>query len=201
MKVTIKHALATTADGRKKMPFNALRHGALSAYTILPWEDKEEYGALLDALVADHAPQGATEEHLVEEIAGIIWRKRRLRLGEAAHHRKGLRNVLRFSEDTQKAAIAYLADGEEKDPAGNAVVTVAQDRPEAIPGEICTQIREQVFGETLEPHNMDSLSRHEVHLDRKLERMLAMLIKLKQLRAVILQSPIPSYLPPRSVGD
>jgi hypothetical protein len=63
---------------------NALRHGVLSQYTVLPWEDGEEYRALLEALVTEHHPQGPTEEHLVEELAGIIWRKRRLRLGEGA---------------------------------------------------------------------------------------------------------------------
>jgi hypothetical protein len=42
-------------------PLNALRHGVLSRYTVLPWEHADEY--------QDHAPQGPTEEHLVEEIA------------------------------------------------------------------------------------------------------------------------------------
>jgi hypothetical protein len=32
--------------------FNALRHGVLSRYTVLPWEDREEYQVLLTALVA-----------------------------------------------------------------------------------------------------------------------------------------------------
>ena len=53
---------------------NALRHGVLSAHTVLSWEDKAEYEALLSALAQEHAPHGPTEEHLVEEIAGIIWR-------------------------------------------------------------------------------------------------------------------------------
>ena len=70
--------------------FNALRHGVLSRYTVLPWEDAQEYQALVAALVAEHVPQGPTEEHLVEELAGILWRKRRLRLAEAAAHRRGL---------------------------------------------------------------------------------------------------------------
>src|SRR6476660_6112380 len=46
--------------------FNALRHGILSRHTVLPWEDRSEYQTLLDALVAEHAPDGPTEEHLVE---------------------------------------------------------------------------------------------------------------------------------------
>ena len=74
--------------------FNALRHGVLSHYTVLPWENADEYHALVEAFVAEHGPQGPTEEHLVEELAGILWRKRRLRLAEAAAHRHGLNSTL-----------------------------------------------------------------------------------------------------------
>ena len=70
--------------------FNALRHGVLSQHTVLPWEDGNEYRVLVEALTAEHEPKGPTEEHLVEELAGVIWRKRRLRLGEAAAHHRAL---------------------------------------------------------------------------------------------------------------
>ena len=43
-------------------------------------------------------------------------------------------------------------------------------------------IREQAFGEALDPDKLDRLGRYEVHLDRKLERMLAMLLRLRDLR-------------------
>jgi hypothetical protein len=43
-------------------------------------------------------------------------------------------------------------------------------------------IREQAFGEALDPDKMERLGRYEVHLDRKLERMLSMLLRLKDLR-------------------
>ena len=66
------------AGGTELTRFNALRHGLLSRYTVLPWEDADEYEAVLAALAAEHAPQGPTEEHLVEELAGVVWRKRRL---------------------------------------------------------------------------------------------------------------------------
>jgi hypothetical protein len=46
-------------------------------------------------------------------------------------------------------------------------------------------IREQAFGEALDPNKLERLGRYEVHLDRKLERMLAMLLRLKDLRAGI----------------
>ena len=43
-------------------------------------------------------------------------------------------------------------------------------------------IREQAFGE------LERLARYEVHLDRKLERSLAMLFRLKELRTVVVES-------------
>ena len=43
-------------------------------------------------------------------------------------------------------------------------------------------IQSQAFGEALKPNRLDQLSRHEVHLDRKLECTLAMLLKLQDLR-------------------
>ncbi len=93
MKHTRKNDL-TTAYAYDLTRFNALRHGVLSRYTVLPWEDSEEYGTLLAALVAEFSPQGPTEEHLVEELAGIIWRKQRLRLAESAVIRHGFREEL-----------------------------------------------------------------------------------------------------------
>ena len=93
--------------------FNALRHGVLSRYTVLPWEDADEYQALVAALAAEHAPQGPTEEHLVEELAGILWRKRRLRLAEAAAHRRGLDDTFASYRKTVKVALVHLgATGE-----------------------------------------------------------------------------------------
>jgi hypothetical protein len=48
----------------------------------------------------------------------------------------------------------------------------------ANPPLICAQ----AFGEALEPDRLERLGRYEVHLDRKLERMLTILIRLQNLR-------------------
>ncbi|MCR9275468.1 MULTISPECIES: hypothetical protein [Mameliella] len=77
-------ALTSNTDDTR---FNAVRHGILSQHTLLPWEAAVEYNALLDALLSEHDPSGPTETHFVEEIAGILWRKRRLRMAENASHR------------------------------------------------------------------------------------------------------------------
>jgi hypothetical protein len=43
-------------------------------------------------------------------------------------------------------------------------------------------IRDQALGEALDPDKLERLGRYEVHLDRKLERTLSMLLRLKELR-------------------
>ncbi len=43
-------------------------------------------------------------------------------------------------------------------------------------------VREQAFGESLEPDRLERLGRYEVHLDRKLERTVTMLLRLKEPR-------------------
>jgi hypothetical protein len=249
--------------------FNALQHGLLSRYAVLPWEDRSEYEALLAALVAEHAPQGPTEEHLVEEVAGIIWRKRRLRLAEAAIYRdrlrkdatstyepeqivgatllpvvgkqvkadipqaltatpagtaRDLRDVKRDQAMTCKA-LNILAAGE-PDAYARALAALRDDtrsywlecledpptedptyRPtaEALQAWIRRNwtewyeepiaelehrgaIREQAFGSAYAAQRLEVTARYEVHLDRKLERTLTMLIRLRDLR----QRPVPA---------
>lgn len=56
-----KPTLPAEISGTEITRFNALKHGVLSRYTMLPWENADEYWALVESLVAEHAPQGPTE--------------------------------------------------------------------------------------------------------------------------------------------
>jgi hypothetical protein len=251
--------------------FNAVRHGVLSEHVVLPWEDKEEYAALLDDLVEEYAPCGPTEYHLVEEIAGVIWRKRRLRLAEAASYRRGLERAT--TEPLSKTLETALIQVERTGPlgpmldavtatpsatakdlvewkgraasAGSALEILSSEKAgayEAALAELdertrtswqeqlapelddtdededpdkdeepytadatgladylersvlplCTRqleyvenrsvIRAQVLGEALDLNRLEPLGRYEIQLDRKLERTLAMLLRLQSLR-------------------
>jgi hypothetical protein len=259
--------LPAETSGTELTRFNALRHGLLSRYTVLPWEDVHEYRALVEALAAEHAPQGPTEEHLVEELAGILWRKRRLRLAEAAAHRRGLDGTLASYRETVKMALVHLDAADQSERVVDAIRATAADteadiadmaedesvtrraldllgtrrndayeaalgllredkqqwwadmlsrepddldegeeparadaqglrrflEAEVVPWfenrkkELSNRplIREQAFGEALDPSKLERLARYEVHLDRKLERILAMLLRLKDLRQAI----------------
>ena len=92
--------------------FNAMKHGILSQLTVLPHEDPGEFASLLTALVQEHQPAGTTEAHLVEELAGIIWRKRRVLQAEGANINQGLKSAARNAEGVIPAhhsSLVYLA--------------------------------------------------------------------------------------------
>jgi hypothetical protein len=249
-------------SGTELTRLNATRHGILSRFTVLPWESKEEYESVLGALVAEHAPQGPTQEHLVEELAHIMWRKQRLRLAEAAAHRRALKRVLlplsHLSPENAVITIPPTSEGEwiekaisatdqqsadelqelkqERDKAKAALEVLRaagadaydesvqalgpqtrahwQDRltydfedgeapfeanandllrflsklvlPEHAAREIQIKsrpvVQAQAFGESFDPDRLEVLARYETHLDRKLERILTMLLSLKNLR-------------------
>lgn len=147
---------------------------------------------------------------MVEELAGILGRKRRLRLAEdEAMTRSALDGSARGRNDRHEAALAALR-GDTRDRwadllAGDPDELEEGEQP-ATPEEnglrrfleatvmpwFATHkkelanrplIREQAFGGALDRVKLERLGRYEVHLDHKLERMLAMLLRLKDLRA------------------
>ena len=67
---------------------------AISLDRLLPWEDVDEYETLFTGLLEEFEPQGPTERHLVEELAGCMWRLKRVAVAESALHRKELGDVL-----------------------------------------------------------------------------------------------------------
>lgn len=237
--------------------FNAIKHGILSRYTVLSHENHADYESLVNSLMDEHLPAGATEQHLIEELASIIWRKRRVLQAEGATINKGLKESARSAktvipaaapfemglsgedidirdlmdlkpEDVtesqraarndlnatnkasailrksganayEKAVRALLPDTREwwqanvddegypADAKGLAAFIAEQVTP-----FVCQQEKEcrhhnaivnQTIGEGLQAYRLEKLSRYETHLDRKFERTLAMLIKLKALRS------------------
>jgi hypothetical protein len=81
------------SPGYSASRLNAVQHGILSRHMVLPWEDADEYQALLEALTLEHKPAGPTEQHLVEELVGVLWRKQRLRLAEVSTYHRALKET------------------------------------------------------------------------------------------------------------
>lgn len=245
------------SSGYEAVRFNAMKHGILSKLAVLAHEDAGEFADLLAALVEEHQPKGMTEQHLVEELAAVIWRKRRVLLAEGANINRGLQSVVQNTQKstiqsavpfqrrlsaegidlpdlmlataeeiteqqreakvdlaaTRKAA-AILRKGGDKayEKARRALLPDSRDcwddnveennYPATAEGlahyiretlePICYSmefearsqpaIKAQTLGEGLQAHRLEKLNRYETHLDRKFERTLAMLLKMKELR-------------------
>jgi hypothetical protein len=71
-----------TPEGKAKSSKNALKHGVLSEMTVSEKEDEGIFNALLSKLILEHQPETETELVLVERLAGLIWRERRLLFAE-----------------------------------------------------------------------------------------------------------------------
>ncbi|MFH0782520.1 MAG: hypothetical protein V2B20_11310, partial [Pseudomonadota bacterium] len=95
--------------------YNALSHGVLSKLAVLPHEDASDFENLREALVIEHQPSGLTEIHLVEELAVIMWRKRRILLAENAKINKALHGIITDSYSRPaKCAVPYQANMPDK---------------------------------------------------------------------------------------
>lgn len=236
--------------------FNAIKHGILSRLAVLAHEDAGEFSDLLAALLDEHQPVGMTERHLIEELATIIWRKRRVLLAEGAKINEGLQSSLSSPKSVMPSAAPFqrglsgentdlrdLFDATPEDNAESlksaeldraagrkaaailrkgganayekarrALIPESRDwwdghvadeeHPATAEGlaeflrdslePICYRtiqkarftpaIKAQTLGEGLRAHMLEKLNRYETHLDRKFERTLAMLLKLKSLR-------------------
>jgi hypothetical protein len=67
-----------TDSGKARSRRNSIKHGLLSKELVLNWEDEKEFSKLINALLAEHRPEGATETLLVEQMAVSIWKMGRL---------------------------------------------------------------------------------------------------------------------------
>jgi len=244
-------------DNYAPVRYNAMKHGVLSTLTVLPHEDGAAFSALRAALVEEHQPLGPTELHLVEDLASVMWRKRRVLLAENAEINTGLLRVVEFSSKPARAAVPFVSGMPEKPSDWDELMRATPEEvvqwhedarkyvqkidrvrfmlkkgggdvyhralkalpvedketwaewvedeeyqataeglaayieqhlfPYALHWQREVQhhlaIKNQALGEGFRPVSLQNLCRYETHLDRKFERTLAMLIKLKELRS------------------
>ncbi len=248
---------AAKAGNYEDVRFNAMKHGILSKLAVLAHENHAQFDDLLAALVDEHQPAGITEQHLIEELAAIIWRKRRVLLAEGAKINEGIKNtvssprsvmpsaapfeqglsgehtdlpyLLNASPEesterqrtaeielvaTRRAAAIVDKEGpnayekarraltrnsrewwdvqvkaEEYSPTADDLNEFIRESLEPMRARLAQEarlvpaIKAQTLGEALPIFRLEKLSRYETHLDRKFERTLAMLLKLKELRS------------------
>ncbi len=73
-----------TPEGKRISALNHQRHTSLASTVLIPGESAKRFAALVNSLYAEHNPQTPTERSIVDKIATIEWRLRRIRTIEAA---------------------------------------------------------------------------------------------------------------------
>ena len=73
-----------TAEGKQRSSQNALKHGLCALDPLIPGEDPEAFQEHFCEIELDLKPASAIESNLVEQIADISWRLKRLSRIEAA---------------------------------------------------------------------------------------------------------------------
>src|ERR1700682_6504753 len=76
-----------TQLGKERSKHNAVKHGIFSKVVVLKGESQAEFDVLLNRLRNDCQPAGTLEELLVEKLAVLFWRQRRLLIAEGAEIR------------------------------------------------------------------------------------------------------------------
>ena len=100
--------LINKTNGYAAVRLNAVRHGILSRETVLPHESRQDFEFLLNELQNEYAPNGQTEKALVEELASILWRKRRVLAAEGAQINSGIACVMTNSLRLANHATPFL---------------------------------------------------------------------------------------------
>lgn len=67
-----------TQQGKEKSSRNSLKFGIFSQIVVLEEEPRAEFDSLLNGFQNYFEPEGTLEEFLVEKLAVIVWRHRRL---------------------------------------------------------------------------------------------------------------------------
>jgi hypothetical protein len=168
---------------RDRRAANPVRHGLLARDAMLPWEQYSRYQELLRNLIEFHEPDGPTERHLVEELAGIMWRKRRLGPAERQVY---LEAMLGDRDEPILEKYKDLKEDIKSDSRPN-IRKLADNLHGPISQEFYSKTQARRLFKTktaanLDPERLSSLARYEAHLDRKFQRLLSMLLVLQKDR-------------------
>jgi hypothetical protein len=98
-----------TELGKQRTSRNAITHGVYYTVITLKGESRAEYARLLARLRKVLKPKGALEDFLVEKLATLIWRHRRLIQAEGAEIQKSI-NLMEWEQRIRNIEQARRTD-------------------------------------------------------------------------------------------
>jgi hypothetical protein len=107
-----------TSASKEKSKYNAIKHGIFSKIVLLRGESGLEFNSLLNGLRNDFRPEGTLEEILVEKLASLVWRHRRMLIAEGAEIQRGVQFYSWYKSERDEKEAAIFLRSEEKIRAG-----------------------------------------------------------------------------------
>ena len=188
-----------TAEGKAVVKLNAVRHGLLSQEILLPDEAPQVLDDLLDGLRAEFEPVGYMENLLVDRIATLCWRLKRLHTIETGlftcHHYGILASRSEYEAQTfERTTLNDLVDKLNPPPTitdreqyEKALATgrMFREKQSAESKTVGSAYLQDVNG----PDAFSKLNRYEVSFERSLFRAIHELQRLQAIRGGTLPPP------------
>lgn len=182
-----------TESGKAAVRQNAVKHGLTSpAPVIVGLESESDWKAHLSGILSSLEPVGHLETVLVEDIANLLWRRRRVLRHETECISLGQEQIDEDLAENQLKIAEHLGDLERRSKFG-----MTLGRESAISGKLLAQspdddtLRDRMRRERLLPSrlDLDLVTRYEAHLSRRFERTLHEL-EAMQVRRQGQQAPL-----------
>jgi hypothetical protein len=165
-----------TAEGKAQSAQNALQHGMTATAPVLPDEDPSAFGELLQGLLDEYDPRTTVETELVQDLAWVFWRLRRVPYFDAAILLAAPHQALM---DHVRQTVLRAGGGWDRANAAAAEKQSVEVREAVGPLGI------GVHGFMRDLHGADMvnrLTRYETHLANRLQRILGQLAALRAER-------------------
>jgi hypothetical protein len=145
--------------GKRTASRNATKRGIFSKVILLKGESKIEYEELFAGLLENLQPVGALEELLVEKLATITWRHRRLLLAEGAEIQKNREFVQWDQRSREYEAAQELAKEQRYSPEEGLIQKI--DNREVLERclELLSELRQQIEESGFDQESDNSLLR------------------------------------------
>jgi hypothetical protein len=98
-------------DGKSRSSKNALQHGLKSREIVIWGENPDQFEVLRAGLEADFRPTSIIECELIDRLAGLLWRLRRIPALEAAL----IDPVQKEDKEAHIASLLFMADKETRE--------------------------------------------------------------------------------------
>ena len=159
-----------TQVGKARSRLNSRKHGLTAKTLIIVGEHAEDFEELRSALIEQYDPQSALEFELLERLAGILWRLRRVPLFEAGILDARHADVSDDELERHYGELAETDDGQEEDK-------------EVTDWKASVHLGLALLNDAARGDALGKLARHETTLMNAFTKTLQMLLLLQEKRA------------------